>query len=516
MGTQWLPPLLLLLHFSAFPQPSLQSKRSPVELCDFSLRCRNDFFNNITCVWNSTGVKPDTVCTLTGKHAAEITCRLRPLGDPGQKLHGCNLYFVNEDFYEDTPIHLTVKCENFTNAIYDEEYNPARSVKLQPPSAPNIENASIFWNFNGPPYLGGFRFQLEFKQSGQKWENAESVNVRDMRTSVEISEEKLEKGVVYDFRVRALVDEVEFEGEWSDWGPVSSWRSTVGVSPASLDLDLVGLTYSLPVLGFCLILTFIIIIIIIKVTRPNWFFLLKTVPDPSKFFEGNGDFKKWPSPLFPPESFSISQHSEDISPIEVSITKDTDTLFKKDSTRLPEHWESSSQSSSFSNLGYFCSTHPSCYEPCHVYFSYQPVGGSVKGNSVGERVVDSGPIQSSSSYEPLEHHGQPRHPDSNSTTEDQQTEDEEEDEDSPEATSTPTNPSGVLPFPFPCGPPIFPHNLPGLPHFPVPFPGLDLDTALSRTLTPGLLGNVLSKSSLLSLEPSSGGYMPVKDNHNSC
>ncbi|XP_048871733.1 interleukin-2 receptor subunit beta-like isoform X2 [Brienomyrus brachyistius] len=417
-------------------------------------------------------------------------------------------------FFYYTPVHLAVQCENFTNAIYDTEYMPVDNVKLQPPSAPNIENANVSWIFNTPLFLQGFCFQLEFKQSGYKWENAESVNVRDMRTSVKISEEKLVKGVVYDFRVRVLVDHEGFRGEWSDWSPVSSWRSTAGVSPiGDLDLDLVGLTYSLPVLGFCLILIFIIIIII-KVNRPNWFFLLKTVPDPSKFFEGNGDFKKWPSRLYPPESFSISQHSEDISPIEVSLTKETNTLFKTDSTRLPEHWESSSQSSSFSNLGYFCSTHPSSYEPCHVYFSYQPVGGSVKGNTVGERNLDSGPIQSSSSYEPLEHHSQPRHPDSNSTMEDQQTEDEEEDEDSPEATSTPTNPSGVLPFPFPCGPPLFPHNLPGLPHFPVPFPGLDLDTALSRT--PELLGNVLSKSSLLSLEPSSGGYMPVKDTHNSC
>nr|XP_023670176.1 interleukin-4 receptor subunit alpha-like [Paramormyrops kingsleyae] len=256
MWSTWLPALLLLL--STFPQPSLQN-----------LRCLNDLINNITCVWNSTARKPDTACTLHGFYQRQHKeCDLMPFVDHDQNLLRCSLFFPNVEFGSFTRLSIRVTCGSSSRpAAHIENYIPSLHIKMHPPALHTFTNATIAWSPGFPlsEYIFSYYFQLQFKRSDQIWENAESVNVRDMRTSVEISEEKLEKGVVYDFRVRALVDRERFSGEWSDWSPVSSWRSTAGVSPTEPPA-LVGLKYGIPVVVLsCLILFFII-----KVKRSIW------------------------------------------------------------------------------------------------------------------------------------------------------------------------------------------------------------------------------------------------------
>ncbi|XP_072568104.1 interleukin-2 receptor subunit beta-like isoform X2 [Paramormyrops kingsleyae] len=433
MWRTWLPALLLLL--STFPQPSLQN-----------LRCLNDLINNITCVWNSTARKPDTACTLHGFYQRQHKeCDLMPFVDHDQNLLRCSLFFPNVEFGSFTRLSIRVTCGSSSRpAAHIENYIPSLH-----------------------KYIFSYYFQLQFKRSDQIWENAESVNVRDMRTSVEISEEKLEKGVVYDFRVRALVDRERFSGEWSDWSPVSSWRSTAGVSPTEPPA-LVGLKYGIPVVVLsCLILFFII-----KVKRSSWAHKFTHVPDPSTFFTGlnsvhNGSFQKWMHPVFPPEYFVPPQHSEDISPIEISALD--------------------------KGMSYICSSHQCTNETevCQIYFNYHTSEASEKGDSSGSLMIDSGFVQSSHSYEPLEQHCQPR-----------QSMDEEE-EDSPMEASLPSDLS-VFPLSFPFGPSLIPNNLPGSSHFPSGLAGLDLHTSLD------------DQSSLLNISPSSGGYMIVTDTCDSC
>uniref|UniRef100_A0A3B3RM09 Fibronectin type-III domain-containing protein n=1 Tax=Paramormyrops kingsleyae TaxID=1676925 RepID=A0A3B3RM09_9TELE len=365
------------------------------------LRCLNDLINNITCVWNSTARKPDTACTLHG-------------------------------FYQRQ--HKSVSLLGHSE------------IKMHPPALHTFTNATIAWSPGFPlsEYIFSYYFQLQFKRSDQIWENAESVNVRDMRTSVEISEEKLEKGVVYDFRVRALVDRERFSGEWSDWSPVSSWRSTAGVSPTEPPGTAVQ-EYSF----FC---DFMLYSTVLRNYRVTLLF---------------NSFQKWMHPVFPPEYFVPPQHSEDISPIEISALD--------------------------KGMSYICSSHQCTNETevCQIYFNYHTSEASEKGDSSGSLMIDSGFVQSSHSYEPLEQHCQPR-----------QSMDEEE-EDLPMEASLPSDLS-VFPLSFPFGPSLIPNNLPGFSHFPSGLAGLDLHTSLD------------DQSSLLNISPSSGGYMIVTDTCDSC
>ncbi|KAL4593357.1 interleukin-2 receptor subunit beta-like [Arapaima gigas] len=83
MGTVWPLPLLLLLGF--FPWWSLGVE---------SLKCHNDFFNNVTCVWNSKGVAPETACTLKGISSASYSdCNLATPDVSRPNWRSCSLIF---------------------------------------------------------------------------------------------------------------------------------------------------------------------------------------------------------------------------------------------------------------------------------------------------------------------------------------------------------------------------------------------------------------------------------------
>ncbi|XP_048871734.1 interleukin-2 receptor subunit beta [Brienomyrus brachyistius] len=408
MWTTWLP-TLLLLH-STFPQPSLQN-----------LRCLNDLINNVTCVWNSTTRNPDTACTLQGLYQHQHKqCDLMPFVDHDQNLLRCSLLFPNVEFGSFTRLSIRITCGNASHpAVHIGTYKPSLHIKMHPPAFHTFTNTTITWSPGSPlsEYIVSYYFQLQFKRSDQIWENAESVNVRDMRTSVEISEEKLVKGVVYDFRVRALVDHEGFRGEWSDWSPVSSWRSTAGVSPTEPPA-LVGVQCGIPVM----VLSCLVLLFIIKVKRFSWDHKFTPVPDPSKFFTGLnsvhiGSFQKWLHPVLPLEYFATPMHSEDISPIEISA----------------------------------------CDEEARE-----------KGDSSGSWMTDSGFTQSSHSYEPLEQLCQPRQPNSKLATEVQRSMDEEEED----------SDLSVFPLPFSSGLALTPDNLPGFSHFPSDLAELDLHTSL--------------------------------------
>ncbi|XP_018601583.1 interleukin-2 receptor subunit beta-like [Scleropages formosus] len=501
MGTVCLLPLLLFL--GCFPW-CIQGVQS--------LECLNDFFENINCTWNSTGVDPERPCILKGElFDSEIECALVPLEVDKQKWRGCNLYFPGAEFGHFTSVILRVMCGNSTSPVASiMNYETQEYTKLHPPGLPKIVNSTITWSPGEPmsPYLSYYSFQLQYKRSDQKWEEVSLTDLKNRQAFLQLLEENFEKEVVYQARVRIKMDDVP-NAHWSDWSPIASWRSTIGRSPPAEDGKTVQhlmLLIAIPAVLVCLFMVFIF-----RANGSNW---MKPVPDPSKFFEvlnsvHNGNFQKWLQPIFAAESFVAPQPPEDISPVEVSNANENDMLFRKELRSLSEHCDNSAQSSSFSNMGYFCSRHPSSYEieTCTVYFSYQPVGGSTDGDAGVERKVDSGPLQMCSSYKPLDQLGQPRHLHSHSelSNEDQQREDKEK-------SVAPCKLSDTLPFLLPCGP--LPHTLPGFPQFPSPFVGLHLATALGRNASP--LEGSLFKSSSLSIEPSGEGYMPVKNTNNSC
>ncbi|KAJ8406711.1 hypothetical protein AAFF_G00296270 [Aldrovandia affinis] len=396
METLWCPLTLLLLLAQLQPSHTHQK-----------LSCLNDYINNLTCVWDSKGVPPDTACTLHGVHHGRSSeCKLKPLDSQNQARRGCHLFFVKRSFSSYSVLPLQVNCENRTvDQIND--YKPYLHVKLNPPGMPTIDNYNISWSPSSPfSKMVEYTFQAQFKQNEQQWEQGVELT-RCAQPYFELNDGLLVKGERYQVRVRVgVLPESIYKGEWSLWSPVASWRSEVGKERTR---EVTGqLTQGLVIGCIAGLLVLLGVISILATHRCVHVASCKAVPDPSKYFDAlitvhSGNFQKWLSPMFATESFDVIQRPENISPVRVSSMKDTDSLFRKESATAPEQLDSSGQSSSFSNIGYFCSSYPYEIERCPVYFSYQPEKGTAKEGKDGAGVVDgNGPIETCSSYECLQ------------------------------------------------------------------------------------------------------------------
>ncbi|KAG7491460.1 hypothetical protein MATL_G00003980 [Megalops atlanticus] len=519
METVWLFHLFLLLIIQ--PQPGNTHK---------NLTCLNDYIRTTTCIWDSTETAPNIVCSLHGtvgkRNKSKAHCKLKPLDSQNPTLRRCQLVFTR-DFGKTDKIPIDVTCGNSTEPVVQiERYQPHLNIKMNPPGIPTISNDNVSWT-RGSPFsetLEFYQFQLQYTQADQHIEDGERIELLNKEMWCVLSE-KLQKGARYKARVRVRPSE-DYRGEWSHWSPVASWTSEAGRLPGPSERWL-------EVMIGCTALALLLLSIIIIVPRhTSWIYKVscQSVPDPAKYFDTlhlvhNGNFQKWLGPMFPPESFDILQHSEDISPVEVT-NKDTDTLFRRENIAALEQWESSGQSSSFSNIGYFYSRYPYDSEPCSVYFSYQATAGTAEEKKEEREAVKNGPIEMCSSYECLQKCGdrkeeeeEPIHPDSGFGvgSDDQESDEDREDEDRLSElsdTASGSHPMPLLPFrpplrksPFPS---FFSHNGLGSPHLPFP-----LGAALASNHTSRQIEENLCKACFGNIEPSSGGYMPVKDTKNS-
>ncbi|XP_036409476.1 interleukin-2 receptor subunit beta-like [Megalops cyprinoides] len=527
MESMW--PMCLLLLLSVQPQPS----------CSFQgLTCVNDYINKTTCYWSNSGIGPEVDCGLCGRTRISkekiilSSCDLKPMEHHHHTVRSCQLVFATV-FSSLHRLTITLKCENSTVAVL-EDYRPARNIKMNAPGRPIISKYNISWSLGTPQsrYIMKYSFQMQYKKSAQLWQNAVSRNISNRQMSVELNEDMLEKGQWYEARVRIKPDEgTGLKGEWSSWSPVASWRSEVGRSPAQDTIPpgiVQGSVLGL-IVGPVAAVAVLLLLITCKWHGTSWFYKLQFphVPNPSTFFDAlntihGGNFQKWLSPMFDPESFEVPQCFDDISPVEVSKAKDVTALLYKEHSRSPaEHWDSSAGSSCFSNMGYFYSKYPGSYEidACPVYFSYQAEEGCAEEEGGGEGVIlDDGPLQTSSSYECLEQlgelHGEPQHPDPGCRVgnEDQESCEEEKAEDGPKEMGDSSPPAIVLPLSLPGQMPfsssLFPHHLPGFPQPPLAFQGFDSGTAAGSSDTSCPLEG---RSSSVTFAPSSGGYVSVKD-----
>ncbi|XP_064179803.1 interleukin-2 receptor subunit beta-like isoform X2 [Anguilla rostrata] len=485
-----------------------------------SLRCLNDYINNITCVWESGGVPPAAVCTLHGVSVGlwETTyskCELKPLNKQDPSLRGCHLVFETKQFHGKSKIPIHVNCENVTDPVAQiQHYEPRLHIKMNPPGKPNITNYTISWS-PGHPFsdiLPDYAFQLQFKQKDQRWEDVDPVTILDKRTQEQLNEEALEKGKSYQVRVRVGVppQDESYKGEWSHWGPTTSWRSEVGreltreVTRPPAD-TMKEKERMLIVCGAVLL----VFLVAISITLPIRLWVnkanCKPVPNPSKYFEvlnsiHGGNFQKWLSPVFSAQSFDVLQYSDNISHVEVFSAKDTSALFRKESAPASQPQGVSGQSPSFSNLSYFCSSYPYKVEMHPVCSGDQPAEGAAEEEGKDRPgVTSAGSIQMGSSYESLQtlidRRGEPIHPDSGIGV---GSEDQEDTEDEGEVvrkgTAIHSDPTAFLPFLCPFGKSPFhdpfPQHPSAFPHFPFPLP---------------------NKGAGRLVQPCSDEYMPVKE-----
>ncbi|XP_064172350.1 interleukin-2 receptor subunit beta-like [Anguilla rostrata] len=501
MGVPWLSSLFLLLAVQILPGHSRQG-----------LTCTNDYINNITCMWNSSGSHPGVHCVLQGeleRHNKHVnSCDLKPM-EGQDTLRSCHLIFNKEEgFNSRDKLPLTVTCENDTVVRCD--YRPKLHIKMHPPGKPIVAKSNVSWSLSKLPKMPlSFYCELQYKRSEQPWENAVSRNLTAKQMSVELPEDKLEKGRQYEARVRVMPSEPK-KGVWSSWSPTASWRSEVGRIPKtpSPSVSFPGLGPELQVtLGLVTAAVALLVLITCKFHRAGWVYNLKLqhVPNPSTYFQSlnsvhGGNFQKWLSPRFAPESFDVPQSFEDISAVEVFKAKDVTTLFySKHASDPREKCDSSSKP-------------PSSYsvEVCPVYSGYKS-GVVHSGEEVGGEGVEleNTPLQVS--------YCEVRQLDPGCMEQNEKEEEEEEEEgeieNGPKVMDT-LPPLTILPFTLlvPATPSLIPlpPHLPSTPLLPFPFHDFDSNIAPGSSNTSGPLEGALGRSPFAELEPSSGDYMSVQ------
>ncbi|KAJ8345749.1 hypothetical protein SKAU_G00299420 [Synaphobranchus kaupii] len=508
MEVSWPARLLLLLAMQILPCHSLKG-----------LTCVHDLVNNISCMWNSSGTHPNVPCVLHGelqqarKH--KNSCNLQPMEDQ-DTLWSCHLVFENVQISVLDTVPIRLKCGNYNVGPDDYMLNISilsSTVKMQPPTIPLISKSNVSWSLGTTGIISYYYFQLQFKRSEQPWEKVNFADVKQM--SVELPEDSLEMGRLYEARVRVKPSESEvhpLKWVWSSWSPTASWRSEVG-RPPEREKPRSGPELQL-FLGLAVAVVALLVLISWKYNRDGWVYRLKLphVPNPSTYFHAlnsdhGGNFQKWLSPIFAPESFEVHRSFEDISAVELFKAKDVTVLHESD----PAEWsDSSSKSLSSNNV-----------DACPEYVSYKPgeVHSGEEGSGQGVE-LEATPLQISCSYEQLG--GESRQPDPGCrerNEEEEEEEDEEEEEEEGEIEDGPKEmdtlpPLTILPFSLPGhvtpSPFPLPPHLPSIPLLPFPFRDFDSATAPGSSNASGPFEGALGRSPFAEIEPSSDGYLSVQ------
>ncbi|XP_041098180.1 interleukin-2 receptor subunit beta [Polyodon spathula] len=482
-----------------------------------SLKCVSDYKSTLSCAWNTTGRLRESSCSLhftwtinrlQKKLQKEERCELQDsAADP--EIRSCSAIADGDPtlqkFTSVSEVTSRVKCGNSSQVAANVTFKPSKNVKMHPPFAPSIvNNTNITWTMNRTLisiHLNNIEFQIRFKRKEKSWEEAQLISELHGQEWTRLSEKWLDRDAVYQTQVRVKAQ--DYKGEWSEWSPVTEWRSEVGNvadgvgrkpnSPQQMELVIV--MACVPALA----------VFFITVYRRKWIHKVSclNIPDPSKYFaplnsQHGGNFQKWLSPMFSPESFTGGDSNAKISPVEVFEVKGS---YEKECPGSGcrdwgKNCDSSSSSAGFSNMGYFFSKYPSSLEidSCPVYFSYEP---AERGSETSE----------AESYERLQNLEQDRgknwenpeslDPDSGFGLESGSSEESCDLNGSPHAVSTP------LPFPT---------TLPGgwfLPHGQFLFPAIDF-TALAAGSS-GPPGGALFNASSLTIPATVIDYMSVKD-----
>ncbi|XP_071360237.1 interleukin-2 receptor subunit beta-like isoform X2 [Trachinotus anak] len=413
-------------------------------LPDKNLTCYNDYNQNITCVWNSTNVHTDAVCTLhaiklnyNSKFAHSIPCDLQPVSTSEPALKKCSLYFKKPYlFFEKDVVSINLSC-NSTKKNVTISYRPVCHVKLNPPGKPeiNFTTASCFTQVQFNKKLPYYKVELQWKREDQSWSDS-TVQTKDTKRdsdcTTELQPDFLIQGERYEARVRLRATDQWIKSTWSDWSPTASWVSPVGGTKSPPLQPLSGVAGS--VLGMIIagaVFALFLAVLLMRNDKATWVYRKikgSPLPDPGKSFLKDVNFQNWLSPHFTSESFHFPLKQEEIVSVEVTYTVDAVTLCKKEASLLEKmrsenSYESSS--SSFSNPSYsrplVSSPTTGNLEPCAADTPSGSVGSKGEGKTAEEEREEerkkeleilqllskgnnSEPVQVISDYEKVERH----------------------------------------------------------------------------------------------------------------
>ncbi|XP_043086796.1 interleukin-2 receptor subunit beta isoform X2 [Puntigrus tetrazona] len=480
-------------------------------LKDQSLSCHNDYYNNITCVWDTSKLdvippnKPETCRIRVTVKKARTTeqAEMEMFADPAQPhILSATAVFNNRrgKITGGSRLEEEVWCDNYINPVAKTAPHQAEdsAVKAAPPQRVEVHGINVSWSFVPLRSFLKPLFGVQYRSAAQSWKDVERFIINADEPEVKLAEDLLLLNQQYVLRVR--VKYLDFiSAVWSDWSEEFSWTSTVGQTPhtpgiVQLESSVTGITLTGVTLSILLIFTILIKCKKIKRVQKS---ASLYIPDPSKFFgdlqsSHGGNFTSWLGPVLSHVSYKVE--AEFISPVEVLKLKDgrESRGQHRNSGDPQDGWDSTTKSSDFSNSTYFMSQSskgPSdALEPCSAHSSYGPAGGvSEATRAAGEKDAEELEL----CLEKLRQDTQS--PDSGFAG---------GAEDSMEETELPS-PLNLAPLPARdlLAPQPSRHPLTDLLLRPsCPIPALDLD-----------LLNLDLKSCCGLIEPSSGDYMPVKN-----
>ncbi|KAJ8254399.1 hypothetical protein COCON_G00210110 [Conger conger] len=499
--------LLLLLAVQSPPCHLQHTEEHPCRRPS-GLTCFNNFDKNITCAWPSSETRSRAPCVLHGNYSdlpipSEANCRLT-------EGRSCHLVFDMFLFHE-CKIAMTVTCGDQVADTF--EYEPDLCVKWNPPDKPVITNSlgSHIISWSHPQEF--VKYELQFKQESEPlWENAETRSI--FTQPVELTEHKLKMGLRYQARVRVRPHKDSgVEGVWSSWSPIGSWKSAIGTPKIEEFSSGPGPGPELQMtVGLVAVAVVLLVLIGCKHHRAGWVHKLKLphVPTPSTYFLSlnsvhRGNFQKWLSPVFAPESFEVPPCFEDTSTAEVSPVKHIAALLASEHPGDP------------TAQGDSCSTCPSSYDAkvCPVYIGYKSVvvhSGQEGGDDGVDIPLQDTPLQVICSYKQLG--GESRQDpgcrqldgENEEEEEEEDAEEEEEEEEEGDIEGGPKETDTLSPLnAFPCSHFALPPHHPSIPLLAFPFRGFDSDAAPGCCNASGL-----GRPGFAEIEPSGGGYMSVE------
>uniref|UniRef100_A0A3B5KAV2 Interleukin-2 receptor subunit beta N-terminal domain-containing protein n=1 Tax=Takifugu rubripes TaxID=31033 RepID=A0A3B5KAV2_TAKRU len=295
-----------------------------------NLSCYNDFNNTINCVWNSTHEHQDDVCTIEAVRPHEdnyynSSCQLHPVDLSRPKQKNCTMFFKKYQFVETQKWFINISCST-KGQVLSVTYIPSCHIKLNPPPKPEVNLTTVVW-FPQYPHnrrLEEYCGQLQLRQQDQPWRDPplskECKSKKGVSCQMRLPDDLI-KGDKYEARIR--VQATKHKSTWSDWSPSESWVATVEREKPTVAQPSEGVGATL---GTVLsLLVFFLIIILIKMDRTTWIYIVKRLrgpplPHPGKSFLQDVDFKNPKNhPFLPPsESFHLLVKPIEIAQVEVT------------------------------------------------------------------------------------------------------------------------------------------------------------------------------------------------------
>ncbi|XP_072889360.1 interleukin-2 receptor subunit beta-like [Hemitrygon akajei] len=350
------------------------------------LKCLVDYEKLMTCCWSQNVSQGSSRCEVrVDEFKGNWKGFPKNCSRENAQERSCTISF--KYFAAAQKFNITLLCNKdglMKEAAKIHAFIPKDNVQLQPPFNLNVVNNTdtmikLSWETKHEDlFHDKMEFEIRYKLETEPWKNAKRYPIQQNEREIQIglSSLKADSSYVAQIRVRIL-DTKNYKSIWSKWSQTLKWKTQESKPAAAkfsgdlwIALSLSGILFTIAILligQLCMRRS--------RKKPPRWL----SIPDPGKFFyELNstygGNFQKWIGTKFPASFSSTEELGTEISSVEISEIKDSQSFIKQNFMSDSSGFRSISDSSisSFANQGYFWCNYPSSYEayPCKVYFSY--------------------------------------------------------------------------------------------------------------------------------------------------